>query len=93
MIPLMSSANAQGHPGIVRSCVIMDLNERELIVLTFRLNVLENCCLTTKSKARVLHFLLGDQQQHACGGWEREYSPTSFPGSTPLSRWLGTSLG
>ena len=40
-------------------------------MLTFRLNVLENGCLTTKSKARVSHFLLGDQQQHSLGGWER----------------------
>jgi len=71
MIPLMSSANAQGHPGIVRSCVIVDWNEGELIMFTFRLNLLENCCLTTKSKARVSHFLLGDQQQHSLGGWKR----------------------
>lgn len=68
----MSSANAQGHPGIVRSCVIVDCNEEELIVITFRLNVLENCCLTAKSKVRVLHFLLGDQPQHSLGGWVLE---------------------
>lgn len=77
MIPLMSSANAQGHPGIVRSCVIVDWNEGELIVLSFRRNVLENCCQAAKSKARVLHFVLGDQQQHSRGGWERELSRKS----------------
>lgn len=43
---------------------------------TNRAHISIKCYRKLLFSSEILHFLLGDQQQHSRGGWEREYSST-----------------